>query len=36
MLNMMLGLRNSLKSHFFKYEDNVEFTEEDLMCKYYN
>lgn len=34
MLNMMLGIRKSLKSHFYKFDQNVDFTEEDLNCKY--
>lgn len=34
MLNMMLGIRKSIKSHFYKFDQNVDFTEEDLNCKY--
>lgn len=34
MLNMMLGLRKSLKSHFYVYDEKVKFSHEDLNCKY--
>lgn len=34
MLNMMLGIRKSLKSHFYKFDSSIEFTEEDINCKY--
>lgn len=34
MLNMMLGIRKSLKSYFYKFDENIDFTEEDLTCKY--
>jgi hypothetical protein len=27
MLNMMLGIRKSLKSHFYKFDADVDFTE---------
>lgn len=36
MLNMMLGVRRSLKSHFYKFGPVVTFSEEDLHCKYYH
>jgi hypothetical protein len=36
MLNMMLGMRRSLKSHFYQFEEDNRFTEEDLNCKYTN
>lgn len=36
MLNMMLGIRRSLKSHYYKFGEVIEFTEEDLHCKYYH
>ena len=34
MLNMMLGIRKALKSHFYIYDKQVKFNEEDLNCKY--
>lgn len=34
MLNMMLGVRKSLKSHFYKFDKDVDFSSEDLNCKY--
>jgi len=37
MLNVMLGIRKSLKEHYFIYNSkDVDFTEEDLTCKYIN
>jgi 1-phosphatidylinositol-4-phosphate 5-kinase len=36
MLNMMLGVRRSLKSHYYKFGSVVAFSEEDLNCKYYH
>lgn len=36
MLNMMLGVRRSLKSHYYKFEEPIVFKEEDLTCKYYH
>ena len=34
MLNMMLGIRKVLKSHFYKFDPKEEFTEEDYNVKY--
>lgn len=36
MLNMMLGVRRSLKSHYYKFEEPIVFNEEDVTCKYYH
>jgi hypothetical protein len=43
MLNMMLGtsslflgVRRSLKSHYYKFSPVIAFNEEDLNCKYYH
>jgi 1-phosphatidylinositol-4-phosphate 5-kinase len=34
LLNMMLGIRKSIKSHFYQLDEDSQFTEEDLNCKY--
>ena len=36
MLNMMLGVRRSIKSHYYRTVELVNFSEEDINCKYYH